>query len=79
MVNKEDQSRNKEPSLGDLISLKEASEISGLSQSHLSLLIRQGKLWGQKIGRNWVTTEQAVRDYLTLDRKPGPKPKRKLQ
>jgi hypothetical protein len=31
-------------------------------------------LWGAKIGRNWVTTEQAVRAYLARDRRPGPKP-----
>jgi len=68
---------NLEPRLGDLISLREAAEISGLSQPHLSLLIRQKKLWGKKIGRNWVTTEQAIRDYLALNRKPGPKPKKK--
>ena len=77
MSKNRDNPNDKEPSLGDLISLREASETSGLSQSHLSLLIRQRKLWGRKIGRNWVTTEQAVRDYLTLDRKPGPKPQRK--
>ena len=34
-------------------------------------------LWGTKIGRNWVTTEQAVQEYLARDRKPGPKPKNK--
>jgi len=58
-----------------LISLAEAAEISSLSQGHLRLLVNQGKLWGTKIGRNWVTTEQAVRDYIATDRRPGPKPK----
>ena len=77
MANKNDFTKIQEPSLGDLISLREAAEISGLSQPHLSLLIRQGKLWGKKIGRNWVTTEQAIRDYLALNRKPGPKLKKK--
>jgi excisionase family DNA binding protein len=66
--------RNDQPKLDELISLQEAAVLSGLSQPHLSLLIRQGKLWGKKIGRNWVTTEQAVREYLARDRKPGPKP-----
>jgi len=76
MSNKKDHAKNKEPSLGDLISLREAAKISGLSQPHLSLLIRQGKLWGEKIGRNWVTTKQAIRDYLALNLKPGPKSKK---
>jgi excisionase family DNA binding protein len=58
-----------------LISLAEAANISGLSQAHLRLLVRQGKIWGTKIGRNWVTTEEAVREYLATDRRPGPKSK----
>lgn len=60
-----------------LISLAEAAEISGLSAGHLRLLVSQKKLWGIKIGRNWVTTEQAVRDYIATDPRPGPKPKGK--
>lgn len=61
------------PGLDDLLSLNEAAELCGLSASHLRLLVRRGEVWGKKLGRNWVTTEQAVRQYLTRDRKPGPK------
>ena len=61
------------PGLDELISLSKAAELSGLTQPHLALLVRQGKLWGHKIGRNWVTTEKAVREYLARDRRPGPK------
>ena len=74
---------DKSPSTGGqdaadkLISLAEASEISGLSAGHLRLLVSQKKLWGTKIGRNWVTTEQAVRDYIATNPRPGPKPKGK--
>lgn len=60
----------------DLISLEETSSISGLSHGHLALLIRKGNLWGIKIGRNWVTTKQAIQDYLNTNPKPGPKPKK---
>ena len=66
--------RDYQPTLDELIPLRKAAEISGLSQGHLSLLIRIGELWGTKIGRNWVTTEQAVREYMARDRRPGPKP-----
>jgi hypothetical protein len=62
-----------QPGLDELISLSQAAVLSGLSLPHLSLLIRQKKLWGMKIGRNWVTTEKAVKEYLALDRRPGPK------
>ena len=36
-------------------------------------LIGRGEVAGIKIGRNWVTTEEAVREYLSKDRRPGPK------
>jgi helix-turn-helix protein len=64
---------NYQPSLDNLISLSKAADISGLSPDHLRRIVREGKLWGRKIGRNWVTTEAAVREYLARDRKPGPK------
>jgi excisionase family DNA binding protein len=63
------------PALDDLISLSEAAGLSGLSPDHLRRLVREGNLKGKKIGRNWVTTVQAVNEYLSLERKTGPKPK----
>lgn len=66
---------NQQPRLDELISLREAAELSGLTQPHLALMIRKGDLWGKKVGRNWVTTAQAVRNYLTRNRRPGPKTK----
>ena len=48
----------------ELISLSEAAAISGLSLKHLGLLARRGKLRARKIGRNWVTSREAVADYL---------------
>jgi len=65
------------PRIEDLIPLRQAAEMSGLSMSHLSLLIRKGELWGMKIGRNWVTTEKTVQEYLALGLKPGPKPRKR--
>ncbi len=65
-----------QPKLEELISLDQAARLSGLTADHLRRLVREGDLWGKKIGRNWVTTEQAVREYLARDRRPGPKPKK---
>lgn len=59
----------------DLIPLADASRLSGLSNDHLRRLAEQGKLRAQKIGRNWVTTEKAVEEYLK-NRKPPGRPKR---
>ena len=63
-----------QPGLDDLISLSEAADYSGLSASHIRLLVRSGEIQGRKIGRNWVTTCQAVDDYLSQGQRPGPKP-----
>ena len=65
------------PKPEELISLQEAAKLSGLSPGHIRLLVSRGYLWGLKVSRNWVTTEQAVREYLARDRKPGPKPSKK--
>ncbi len=65
-----------QPGLDELIPLRKAAEISELTVQHLAILIRQGKLWGDKFdGPNWFTTEKAIREYLARERKPGPKPK----
>jgi excisionase family DNA binding protein len=76
-VNSDNQSP--QPSLDELITLKEAAELSGLSYSHLRLLARQGTIWARKMGNNWFTTAKAVEDYLALDRRPGPKPKDQIE
>ena len=65
-----------QPRLDELISLQKAVKLSGLTRQHLALLIREGKLWGTKLGgRDWYTTEKVVREYLARDRRPGPKSK----
>jgi hypothetical protein len=68
----------KNQELGDLISLSEASEISGLSAGHLRLLVSRGELWGKKIGRNWLTSRVALNEYTVQGHKPGPKPREKI-
>jgi len=47
-----------------LISLKEAAARYDISQSHLQLLARTGRLAAKKMGRDWFTTDEAVRAYL---------------
>ena len=70
-----DELPNYKPDYDELISLSDAADISSLSPDHLRRLVRNGDLWGMKIGRNWVTTIKAVQEYIAQDRKPGPKPK----
>jgi excisionase family DNA binding protein len=58
-----------------LITVTEASRLSRLTPSYIRRLLRNGELEGQKVGEIWLTTEEAIRDYLSRDRHPGPKPK----
>lgn len=67
----------KQLDLNDLITLNQAAEFSELSVSHLRLLVTRGEIWGRKIGRNWVTTIQAVDEYQKQGHKPGPKSEKK--
>jgi len=64
-------------SLDNVISIAEASSYSLLSKRHIRLLLEQGKIRGKKVGRDWVTTREALDEYLLLEVKPGPKPKSK--
>jgi hypothetical protein len=43
-----------------ILSLNEASTLTGYHQDYLGQLCRSGKLRGQKIGRNWTTTQSAI-------------------
>jgi len=59
----------------DLINLKEASRICGLSSDHLRRLMENGVIKGKKIGRDWITTTFYVKEYMDRDIKRGRKPK----
>jgi hypothetical protein len=65
-----------QPGLDDLISLEDAAKLSGLSSRHLRNLAINDDIWAKKLGRNWFTTKEAIREYLALNRRPGPKPKK---
>ena len=75
MKNNTEDSNFEQPGLDELITLREAAELSGLSASHLRLLVSSGEVWGIKLGQNWFTIAQAVQEYVAKERQPGPKPK----
>ena len=52
-----------------LISSAEAAEKLGVHITRVQVLIRQGRLPAQKVGRNYVINEDDLR--LVKDRKPG--------
>lgn len=52
------------------ISLAKAAQGTPYSQEYLSLLARMGRIEAAKQGRNWVTTREAIQNYMrTLSRK----------
>ena len=64
-----------QPGLDELITLSEASQMSGLSPSQIRLLVSKRVIWGKKLGKNWFTTAHAISEYIKLPRKTGPKKK----
>jgi excisionase family DNA binding protein len=46
------------------ISLKEASRIFGYHPDYLSALIREGKINGQRAGRDWFISRKGLENYL---------------
>jgi hypothetical protein len=55
----------------NLITLKEAAEMSGYSSDYIGQLIRSGKLPGQQVFANvaWMTTREAVLEYTQKGRR----------
>ncbi|MEK7645570.1 MAG: hypothetical protein AAB374_00440, partial [Patescibacteria group bacterium] len=47
------------------ISIQEAARHAPYSQEYLSLLARRGKIFAKKIGRNWYTTHEALKSYVS--------------
>jgi len=48
----------------EYISLSDASKKCRYSAKYLNLLVSKGELEAHKVGRNWVTTEKAIKEYI---------------
>ena len=57
----------------ECIPTPEASKRSGLSKVYLANLLRQGKLDGFQLGREWFIYTDSLDRFLANPRKPGPK------
>ncbi len=51
------------------INLKEASQYCDYSQEYLSLLARKGRLSAIKLNKEWVTTREALEEYVKSQNK----------
>ena len=48
---------------GEILSLSEAAEASGLSERYLRAIAKNGRLKAKKVGRDWITTLAAIEEY----------------
>ena len=58
-----------------LLTAKQAAEILGVHHSRVRVLIREGRLPAQKLGREWIIMESDLEKVK--DRKPGRPPLKK--
>ena len=59
------------------ITTAQAAERSDLSQVYLAQLLREHKLEGFQLGRDWYVYTDSLEAFLQHKRKPGPKGPRK--
>jgi hypothetical protein len=59
-----------------LLSTGEASEISGLTHTHIGDLARHGIVEAQRVGHIWMVYEDALDAYLAKPKRAGRKSKR---
>ncbi len=55
------------------ITTLEAERRTGLSRNYFALLLRQGKLEGERPARDWFIYVDSLEKFLATYRKPGPK------
>ena len=57
----------------ECITTPQAAERSGLSKVHLARLLREGKLEGVQLGREWLVYVDSLEKYVATPHKTGPK------
>ena len=61
----------------EYITISEAAKRSGLSNIYLAQLLRQSKLEGFRVAREWLIYVDSLEKFLATPRKSGPKGPRK--
>ena len=56
-----------------MITVSEASELSGYTPQHVRLLIRQGLITARRAGGIWLVEACSLFSYIDSNPKPGPK------
>ncbi len=50
------------------LSTEEAAEILGYSRQHVRVLVRKGRLQGDRVGKNWLVSYSSVQEYIMQKR-----------
>jgi excisionase family DNA binding protein len=50
--------------MDEFMTTAEAAEILGLHPASISRLVKQGKIEGERFGRDWMVSKRSVEDYL---------------
>lgn len=58
----------------ETLTTKQASELTGYTTDHISLLLRRGDLSGERKGRDWFVAAAALLKYVEAEPTPGPRP-----
>jgi hypothetical protein len=57
--------------MADWITTTEATQISGFHPDHLRVLVREGRIKGQKWGREWQVSRRSLLVYLRMQESRG--------
>lgn len=57
----------------EYITTPQAAKRSGLSRIYLARLLREGRIEGVQLGREWLIYTDSLEAYVSIPHKPGPK------
>jgi hypothetical protein len=56
---------------GEYLSTMQAGQMAGVSTDQIQWLLRQGRLQGSKVGRNWLVFQPWLSAYIANRPRPG--------
>lgn len=60
----------------DYLDTKEAAQKWGVSEVYVRRLVREGRVKGRKVRRDWIIDSKSLAEYMAGNRKRGPKAKK---
>jgi excisionase family DNA binding protein len=60
-----------ESDLGKYVTTKRAAELSGYDATHVTWLVREGRVEGRKLGRDWLIDRESLEEYADQMKRLG--------